>query len=522
MTNRSSIRRRSRGFTLTELLVAVAVLIVVIIATARIFGTVSKVTGAGEANADLLQIAQTLERQIRDDLSRLSRDGFIVVESISVPNSVNGPTAPLLNSALPSNATLRSDRLVFFIEGDFASTQYSGSDDKIFDSGSGTTSWPIKQATASRILYGHGVQLLNAPPFADAFPLLSNGQPLLPWTVDFPSDGPDLSTRNWTTGAFGPDIIATQPSAREWTLARQSLLLADDGVGGLLRYFALPTQPKNSTVAIWANPTQAQGPNFDPGPMSSRVDIAASTLNAIRQTITAFGTNNAAAQRTQLLRSLNDFSSPNSLRFPRAERVAPGVDRVDQMVTNPTIAGHCSSFIVEWTWSDGTGRVIDPSTGLPVDPSPASPGSGDEWVGIIVNPSFPTGTPSFAEQPWFGLPDASRGVTALSQAATYTGGACSGPWGCLGAPIYAENVEGSTVVSTIPGQPGVQVYRATFGLNASRPYEIDPTTGVPAEGPDLNYTPWPTALRFTVTLHDPRQRFTEGRTFQFVVELPRP
>jgi hypothetical protein len=388
------------------------------------------------------------------------------------------------------------------------------------DGGTGETGWPVKQATAARIYYGHGVQIPDGVPGADAFPLLSTGQPLLPWTVDFPSNGPDLSLRNWTTGAFIRDVIATQPSAREWTLARQAILLADDGVGGLLRYHALQSQPKNSTVGIWANPAQTPGVNFDPGPFSSRVDIAASTLDRIRQTVTGFGTNTPAQQRTQMLRALNDFSSPNPLRFPRAERIAPGVDRLDQMLTNPVIAGYCSSFIVEWTWTDGTGRVIDPSTGLPVDPTPAAPGSGDEWVGIIVNPSLPTGTPSFAEQPWFGLPDASRGVTAISQAPAYTG-ACNGPWGCLGLPIYPENIEGSPFLSTIPGQPGVRVYRATFGLNATRPFEIDPATGQAAIGAGLNFTPWPNALRFTVTLHDPRQRFAEGRTFQFVVELPR-
>jgi hypothetical protein len=62
----------------------------------------------------------------------------------------------------------------------------------------------------------------------------------------------------------------------------------------------------------------------------------------------------------------------------------------------------------------------------------------------------------------------------------------------------------------------VRLYQATFGYNATQALNA---AGVP--DPEVGYTPWPTALRFTFTLHDPEQRFPEGRAFQFVVELPR-
>ena len=57
--------KRRRAFTLTELLVAVTILIVVIVATAKIFGTVGRVAGLGEAGAAVLQEAAAIERQIR-------------------------------------------------------------------------------------------------------------------------------------------------------------------------------------------------------------------------------------------------------------------------------------------------------------------------------------------------------------------------------------------------------------------------------------------------------------------------
>ena len=36
-----------------------------------------------------------------------------------------------------------------------------------------------------------------------------------------------------------------------------------------------------------------------------------------------------------------------------------------------------------------------------------------------------------------------------------------------------------------------------------------------------DYTPWPTALRITMQLHDPEKRIEEGKTLQLIVELPK-
>ena len=79
-------RAGRRGFTLTELMIAVAILIVVIVATAKLFGTVSKVTGLGQASSDILQEAAAIERQIRNDFARLAPEGFFAIRSVAVPN----------------------------------------------------------------------------------------------------------------------------------------------------------------------------------------------------------------------------------------------------------------------------------------------------------------------------------------------------------------------------------------------------------------------------------------------------
>jgi prepilin-type N-terminal cleavage/methylation domain-containing protein len=506
-----------RGFTLTELLVAVAVLLVVIVATARIFSTVSKVTGLGEANADLLQTAQTIERQLRDDIARLSRDGFLAIQSIEVANDVNGPSAPLLNSALPATATVRADRLVFFATGTQSSSMYSGSDDPVVVTGTDAY-WPVKQAGISRVYWGPGIQLRNAKPLEDlsyTVPL-ETGLPLTPWTFDAPGDGPDATMVRWDTGALGTQIICSQPGAREWTLARQAVLLADDGSNGFLRYFNRQTDPKNSTASIFVGTASPTGTNYDPGINSSRVDIAASTIEKVRQQVSGFGANSIAVQRANILAALGVPGQPIPFRFPRAEKLAPSMDRIDQMLTNSTIANGASSFIVEWTWADGTGRVRT-GNGAVADPTPAQVNSGDEWVGLVLPSNVAANSPTAATQPWFGFPDASRGVNTLSSLPAFGGGTPSNP--VLGAPLYPANIEGSTPVVQVA--PGVRLYQAVFGLNQTRPTVEDPTNGgLAAVDPSIGYTPWPSALRFTVLLHDPAQRFVEGRVFQFVIELP--
>ena len=63
----------------------------------------------------------------------------------------------------------------------------------------------------------------------------------------------------------------------------------------------------------------------------------------------------------------------------------------------------------------------------------------------------------------------------------------------------------------------VWVYTAVFGFNGRTPAT-----------PDVNgrmilrddFTPWPSALRITMRLHDPKLNIASGRTFQFVVDLP--
>ena len=156
-------------------MIAVAVLVVVILAAAKIFGTISKVTGIGQATRDVLQETAAIERQIRSDLARLAPGGFFAIRCVAVPNDVN--FSPLLNPNLPPDAIIRADQLVFFtagVEGTQVFADAAGSNHK-------------QQSTAARIYYGHAFQLPNAEILgqsADPALTFSNGAPLLPWSLD--------------------------------------------------------------------------------------------------------------------------------------------------------------------------------------------------------------------------------------------------------------------------------------------------------------------------------------------------
>ena len=114
--NSSSRVHAVRGaFTLTELLVSIVVLLVVILAVGRIFGTASTVVKNGEANADILQETSAVEQLIRNDLARISDEGFLIIQCIGVRNDVMASLGggSLLDPTKPADHIFRCDQMAF-------------------------------------------------------------------------------------------------------------------------------------------------------------------------------------------------------------------------------------------------------------------------------------------------------------------------------------------------------------------------------------------------------------------------
>ncbi len=481
-------RAGRRGFTLTELMIAVAILIVVIVATAKLFGTVSKVTGLGQASSDILQEAAAIERQIRNDFARLAPEGFFVIRSVAVRNDINGVV--LLNPSLSDTAMIRADQLVFFANG-VQSIQ-------TFRQGAGSNR--KGQGTAARIYYGHAFQLPQGEAVTAASVGPSGGSSdyvrahdpglpatdpvLVPWYLG-PHDmvrtvfrrnvsGPPL---DYSTTADG-SIDATQPPARQWLLARQAVVLADDG-GEEVVFLG----NNRSAFTVWDDVVR-----------NGRVDAAAEQLNDIRSLVTIALVANMPQPRPwwdSMFADDNGIGDQRSVIasavfYPRAERVAPGMHRVDQALTNNALAGACSSFIIDWTYADGVGNVDLDDDGIP------------EFAGALVDPA--------GEQPWFGLRDPQRGVDTFRS--------WQGP--PSNSTIFADNIEPPSFSTS-----GIDVYEAIFGYNQDSP--LDPNTALPWDtaATGVAYTPWPSAIRITMTLHDTATRLEAGREIQFVINLPR-
>lgn len=488
-----------RAFTLTELMVAVVVLVVIIVGTSRIFGTASRVTGIGQAAADVLQEASAIERQIRADFEQLSTEGFFAIRCVEVPNDYYLATGsgPLINPGLPPTALIRADQIEFFSKGVQSIATSRGN--------AGT--YRHGQGPVSRVYYGHGFQLPEAgavkldpgdASYVEARdPVIDLINPLTPWyrgtyptvlTV-FRSDSMTSPPADYTITADST-IEANQPPASQWVLARQAVVLADDGMGGDTLYLLNGPREGGTRSAPFIDSDVVR---------NGRVDLAAGQLNDIRNAVLFEPTGSRPWLSGSPTPPDQRSVIASAVFYPRAERIAPGPHRVDQSLTNNVLAAACSSFIVDWMYANNTGRIVSRA--------------GVVYDGIRLDPALPV--------PWFGWDQAGlRGVTTLRDWVvndTLTDD---------GDPLYVDNIEGTLIAPTPTGDAlqdqGAAVYEAYFGYNRDRPLVEDPALAQFDEpAPFLGYTPWPTAIRITMVLHDPANRLEAGREIQFLIELPR-
>jgi prepilin-type N-terminal cleavage/methylation domain-containing protein len=491
-----------RAFTLTELLVAIVILLLVILAVGRVFSTISKVTQVGQANAAYLQSAPAIERQIRRDLERLTREGYLVIRNTRVRNDVNRPSPsstsiPLLDPTLADDAFVRCDQLLFFTGGIDASRSFTGTDSLAGAGGN-------QRAVISRVYIGHGFQVRSAPELTDPAGF-NDGTLLTPWAWDAPGD-PQLDLVKWPPPATNQGRVkGGQPPATDWILARQRVLLADDG-GSPLFYNSLSQfgpALRNSTRSIWLDSSTGDWAvdATDDALRNARVDIAALSPAEIRRRVeyTSSGldrpwTGAANDQRTAMA---------DSLFYPRAELLAPSMLRQDQLLVAPALGHGVVSFAVDWCWDDGVGRQFD-SNGNVYWPGVGSPA----FLGMFVRPD--------QDQPWFGLSDSQRGVEPA-------GAVASPSWGGVFPPIAPAAIERYPL--TLSGYPASKVtaYEAAFGYNESTYTVTTFSSGTYTEtyNPlDAGYTPFPSALRFTIVIADPQQDGPGRRTLQFTVRLP--
>ena len=682
---------RQRAFTLIELLVSLSVLLVVIIATSRIFGTTGKVAAIGEASADLQATATAVEKVIRGDIERIARDGVLAIQCVAVRNDVNryqrtgtvisttSSTAPLLNPTLAPTDFVRCDQVVFFGRGHEASQVFLGTqggaisasragDEYALNLFGGGTLQITPEITSNEFMVrlGHGLQFpsllvdVKNPDLRPDADTLGSSQatliPLVPWMW---SNSATMTSANFDVGASNNKYMAGQPEARQWVMSRQITLLADDGntqsstyatataknltwfhglgggnfypnsATGIAQYDiqSAGTAPASMIPAQTETTLSIPHDNMFPNRaiISARVDTAATSIAGYRAFVETGSTSANIAKdfsfdrtsrlfwsdqegadpsgslklgniHNRIFNSLFGGNIPNTTRtnglwgYPRAEKVAPSMDRRDSKVSIPLLAGNCSSIQIDWTWSNRTAQFETPE-GTPllaqlpasaVVTSPARPTAiynvplagltTQEWPenqpfkyddGSDISPLNTKITPTASGNsiPWFGLPDSMFPLSQRSGVTRLAGPLISDKLTPLSSPFYATpirilkpsaatdpekttftvtdsdivavatppidcaRIEGVNAISnpqdTSSIQYSVYTYQAIFGPNGDKPYREAKFPGGSERVLRTDYTPWPTALRFTITLHDPKLALSQGRVFQFVVELPK-
>jgi hypothetical protein len=97
--------------------------------------------------------------------------------------------------------------------------------------------------------------------------------------------------------------------------------------------------------------------------------------------------------------------------------------------------------------------------------------------------------------------------------------------GQLGESYATEPTALATIENFSEPNDYIKQYTALFGFNTDQPFIRDATgrvafdfNGAPMYRTD--YTPWPSALRISMVLHDPDATIDGGRQVQFTVPLP--
>ncbi len=547
-------RLKPHAFTLVEVLIAVGAVSLIAIGLAKVFSSTGETVRAGRRLSNFNEYAALIERQIRDDVAAMTRDGFMVIRN---RNTADGNS--VVNIRLdPDQAAAfarprRVDELMFFANG-----RYSTLRDPIHPS-------RVPTGNAARIYYGHGLRNVNpAAPVPE--PLRQHSGFAQTQSSFGASGGPNEFASDWillrhvttlidqlataqsplagtvagvTTGEIADNAIQVslqpaassifqilaltgpQPLPTDAQLVRDEPVVAPMFSSGIvdlavtslseIRNFVLDAQEYPATTNPWdpdadaasdgvgnryafqrdANPTQiTNGPGF-------------TTSNMKRWIIGALpsGWNNPFDLRSDR-RMRCELSPPNLLGTVNGGAGWANNEpwkRVDQMMLAASnFVPHCTEFIVEWSFG---------------------------------KPGTDIGNPDFSQVQWYGLerqadplepasPVVARPYNRIDNRDTVNQLVPMRNGQTLVRPVNPAVVHFPPITNAGSFPPDYGAFYSCFGyLDPTYPevanYETDPDQRFPSTIPWA----WPKLLRITISLVDPTDRLRE-QTFQFIIEVP--
>lgn len=522
-------RRARRGFTMIELMVAIAAVAVLSLGLAQIFTVAGRTVSAGKRVSALTQYAAALERQLRDDIRAITRDGFFVIRN-ELTNDGSGPVNVRSAAAGGAARPRRVDEMVFFRLGQFQSARLAYV--------------PGRTATASsaRVYWGHGLQQ-----GVESNLVASLG---------------DNNALGAYFGRPGPNQYAG-----DWILARHETLLAQpagaraDTPDGLLALGPNPPRwSADSDVQVGMQPSSrdifrdvyatfggaAVGPgdtvptlaasqrdSGDPTASSGLVDVATTDLASIRRAVLelkppsgAMGSYSgqpgeysvasgkaddmqawmmlslpAESDRGRRLRV--EAAPPNLLGLGWTSGGSDAATRADQLALSAhAFMPQCTEFIVEWSFGDTlpNGRINWHGLRRGVDLNSD---------GVIT-----TGAGEYEIQPYDGLalrdPIRARDGSSLPLSVI--------PYDSIHG-AYSSSLVLYSFFGYADPDPSYNPRAGGLFVDVNRNGVYDPEDGDILNYPDTIPWAWPKLLRVTVSLADPSDPTIE-QTFQFIFNVP--
>ncbi len=498
----------SSAFTLIELMISIALVLILILGVNQIFTYTTQAVGAGQALNAAIRDSRSAQAQFDSDLSGIVPPGtgpndsaFMFITSQALYGFLNKAdqlgdrdgnpaTRDLRGSGIdgdpnvpgdqiaPYTYNLRNHRLdvlSFFSRGLFS--RQTGNLGSFSDSLSSQEAW---------VWYGH----LWLPDNSGAYTANS-----------LPGQG--------TSGSNPNNYYATQ-----MVLGRVAMLLkeksVDSNAGVITDNYKFNQNYFNriNPYPTTANPAQDLQP-LDGSTVSTdgyamldargfRYDLAATSIAGFRNILQSYLTNaqNTNTWHTRLINGanfpVNGSQSSVSYRFPCNPFVAKPMDATAMAAASPYFLGGCGQFIVEFAGDY-----------LKQDNNPADSAYGgvtgvgsDGQIDYVIVTDPVTNLPR-KQILWYGLPRSTSGGAGIN-------------------PQAGDVVPVAAWTGTQLNFEKVLPYSASSGgpasMSAGAQY-------VCAWGP---YDQPPALIRITLTLNDPTGRLPEGQTYQYIFAVPPP
>jgi prepilin-type N-terminal cleavage/methylation domain-containing protein len=218
-TRRGALALRSAaggGFTLMEMIVAVAAVAVVSVGMAAIFDAVGKTVAGGKRVSLLNTYSGLIESRMRRDFDEMTREGFLTIRQQWVHDPAGIRRLVRTHDGQMGGRERRIDEIVFFTRGVFESARVPiGADPQ-------TRAPLVVKADAARVYYGHGQRAYAEDLAGTPNPAYEDPSPV---DLNPPNDTNAPVTALGLPGTNGSPEMNPNFYAGNWVLVRQQTLL---------------------------------------------------------------------------------------------------------------------------------------------------------------------------------------------------------------------------------------------------------------------------------------------------------